>query len=547
VSKGFQLFGYPRVKIRFEGEDGLIPEQRLQFENMQGIITRFYERCSQQRQLAEQPGMRTQQSLPGGGQLRYTHNHGQETVDVRLSPKKAAPEETTKSPPKEPWDFLLLDLSNPIWTTGYLSEPTDRASKMTVAVQLVTPNNPAEVAVDIQALSDPEQHSPSGAILFPGLTSGQEIGDETVVPDTQVASALLDLRPYSSLPVIEFDLFAKLTPAAFKKSIRAIIARHTQLDEFGAERIGYTHMRYLDTAALTHVQDNFPSMYAQVDASEQVSGSGLNSLIPDPYTTSSATDEILSDSANFVPTNLEWIEANRDIFDKHLWWENFIALWVPGEEGGGGDEWNPVNAWSAWQSIMDGVPAPAAGSVNFTGALDFLGASAITQKGAPFWFQANPDVDYFGLADPGSPPVDNYGGGSFLVGYSFAQVFNTYIYIPSLDTAPEEAESVGELRAAAFRGFSVGGDSPGDFRWAQYKPEGISAIYEAIGVTPWVFRRWELESKYPEHIDLGLLSDNVPLTANEVPENPGEGEFLGRITFTQEGGVITFRPASAFA
>lgn len=107
MSKKGQQFGSPPCKIRIEGEDGFKPEQQVILELLQGEISRFYAGCVQQQQLSEQPGYKQIKALANGVQLRYAYNGGQETIDVRLSPKDQ-PESRTSQPPEKPThDFVL--------------------------------------------------------------------------------------------------------------------------------------------------------------------------------------------------------------------------------------------------------------------------------------------------------------------------------------------------------------------------------------------------------------------------------------------------------
>lgn len=76
-------------------------------EQLQGEISRFYAGCVQQRQLSGQSGHKQIKALPDGRQLRYTYNGGQETIDVRLSPKSRPGAPQAKSPEKSVHDFVL--------------------------------------------------------------------------------------------------------------------------------------------------------------------------------------------------------------------------------------------------------------------------------------------------------------------------------------------------------------------------------------------------------------------------------------------------------
>lgn len=107
MSKRPQEFGHPPLKIRVEGEEGFKPAQRKRLEELSGEIARFHAGCLQQQQLSGQPSYKKIKSLPDGSQFRYYYNNGQETLDVRMSPKVGDESTTTTSTDYRPVDAVL--------------------------------------------------------------------------------------------------------------------------------------------------------------------------------------------------------------------------------------------------------------------------------------------------------------------------------------------------------------------------------------------------------------------------------------------------------
>ena len=553
MSRNPQQLGFPRLKIRIEGEDGLVPEQRLELEQLQGEINRFYLGVRQQIDLTGQPGHKQFKALPGGGQLRYSLNEGQETLDVRLSPKKGAQEEEKKKPPKEPWDFLVIDLSNPVWSSGYPDSPTTRASRMTVGAKLVTPAPTTEVSArDNQSFNSATQQSSTTdpILMFAGAAAAHEIGSvDVVTPDTQVSSLLVDIRKFKGEPIIEIDLYGTLSPVSFSKGMVAIVTRYVTVE--GGVHVPRTRMLYVGGAATrTYVTNNFPAIDAAVDYYDTTSP--MNNLIPYPDTRGSVSEATLLDPTKFSPDSETWLHNNIDI--PALWYETMTAGWTdviapygPWASGYWSDE-----DYAAWQAMLDSLYNPPAGGDVFPNELSFLGNRSITVQGNPFWWEDGSGTGtppsstwYWGIGDVGTPPPNNYGysSGSFFQPFRFAQARNTYIYAPSNGPTPSAANSTGALTASAFRGFSVGGLGSADFQWSRHKPSALKTIYDAIGSTVWAFGRWELTGSYPTRPTLGPLAASVPLSKTNVPANPGGGAYLGRITFTQDGGSFSFKPA----
>lgn len=209
MSRNSQQLGSPRLKIRIEGEDGLKPEQRkLIEERYQGEINKFYLGIRQQLDLSQQPGYKQFKALPDGGQLRYSYNHGQETMDIRLSPK-ALQEVTREEERKTPLpDYCVVDLVIPDSTAvkgdfiAKVVKPAAIAGRQetdsihwTDDSETIKAANPADARLIVQYARDvPSDYNSS-------ITN-------------RVSSLLFDLRGDPNTRV-EVDLYGKVTPNTF--------------------------------------------------------------------------------------------------------------------------------------------------------------------------------------------------------------------------------------------------------------------------------------------------------------------------------------------
>ena len=87
------------VKVVFDSvEPGSALAQRLYHEH-QAQISQFQSKARQAHILSAQPSSHMVQVLPGGGQMRYSMNNGQEILTVRLNPveiRRVVEEETKR-------------------------------------------------------------------------------------------------------------------------------------------------------------------------------------------------------------------------------------------------------------------------------------------------------------------------------------------------------------------------------------------------------------------------------------------------------------------
>lgn len=81
------LPGETPTKVVFQGVNPGSPLARLLYQTYQGEIGQFHSKARQARLIGDQPGGHMHKALPGGGQLRYSYNNGQEVLTVKLEPR----------------------------------------------------------------------------------------------------------------------------------------------------------------------------------------------------------------------------------------------------------------------------------------------------------------------------------------------------------------------------------------------------------------------------------------------------------------------------
>lgn len=85
-------------------------EVRKLYEQLQGEITQFYSRARQSGDMSGSPGFKVVKQLPNGGQLRYTNNHGLETIDVQLHSVEQSTQEAVRVRPELTDVVLAIDV-----------------------------------------------------------------------------------------------------------------------------------------------------------------------------------------------------------------------------------------------------------------------------------------------------------------------------------------------------------------------------------------------------------------------------------------------------
>jgi len=539
------------------------------YERNQGVINKFYLKAAQQHALGIVDVTAMQMQVPGM-KLRYSNNQGVEAVFVEVSDTVTKQEGGEEKKGWE-WDFLLVDIEVPVWSTGYAEKPTERASRLFTAARMVTPgaSDPEDIpqALDQQLFdSDLQQSAGDEPMLqFGGASRAEQIGTTTDEEDKQVSSLLVDIRPYHTLPVIELDIYARLDPYGIGKEMAAVLVRSVR------SGVGDTRCFYIGSM-LTYIATNYPALSSQITSNQAMSPpSNLDTLMPYPYDRTNVPEEVLLDNSAFSPPiattalhspGAEWIKNNADIFVQHLWgatnsgqWSNvgFSSpySWAVGSWTSGAD-------MPAWKATFDGISGSASGE---TLPLPFNvpGIGAVTQRGDPFWYYDGdnlPAEDWFadyggaGELSSGAPPnvtgtPDT--GSVYAEIFGWGQVYNTYVYRLTATTAPDFVQTEATVKASAFRGFGFEGTGA-VWKWSKHRADSFSDLWESLGGQALQYAQWEIEDKYPDRFETGPLvpNDAVPelvITNETVPENPGSGQYLGRLTFFQEQGAFAFKPA----
>lgn len=103
--------GWAPTKVVFDGVKPGSPEAQALYLEFQGPINRFHAKARQAVQTSEQQGFGMHQKLPNGGMMRYSFNHGQETIHVQVEPEIVVVAKKPKKPkPKPKPKFLAIDV-----------------------------------------------------------------------------------------------------------------------------------------------------------------------------------------------------------------------------------------------------------------------------------------------------------------------------------------------------------------------------------------------------------------------------------------------------
>lgn len=521
------------------------------YARSQAVINKFYLKAAQAHAQGIVDISAAHMELPGL-KLRYSNQQGVEIVHVEVTATVAKPKGGAEE--VGAWDFLLVDIDIPIWSDGYADKPYERAARGTFAAQMVAPP-PNGSALDQQLFDSAFQQSlgDDPQLMFAGAARGEEIGSETTVPDVQRSSLLVDIRPYRTLRVIELDIYGRLTPLGIGREIRAVITRYVDTGAGGApvaERF-YTG----GLATLDYITEHFPDLDAGVTTDTVATSGQIDAaLIPSPYSRATLPDSVLRDAATFGPTTASWIDDNLNLTGiARLWGANMPAQWadVAPPFSWAGGAWTSGWDFAWWQGQLDTLTAPPDGDVRVSPHSQ-LGIGAITQRGEPFWYYdafGGGAADFWDTGDPGTPPPNVTGvpdsGSSYAEIFVLGQVWNTYIFLPVTVSAPATVSSDATLRASAFKGFGLDG-GPAVFKWSRRRPE-INDLLDYLNLTEWSFGQWETEDMYPERLEIGPLNgaEAVTVTQQLVAENPGSGQYLGRLTFFQDVGAFAWRPAES--
>ena len=553
------------AKVVVSVAPGSDPEiaQRTYEDNL-ADISKFYLKSAQSHALGITEMSAALAQLPGA-KMRYVNQQGQEYVHIEVSGTKS--ERKSSSEKKGGvWDFLLVDIEVPVWTDGYASKPTQRLAKIQTGARMVAPgaDAPEGVAIDTQLFASATQQSleEEPILQYGGAARASQIGATTDhLPETMISSLLVDIRQYQTLPVIELDLYARLVPVGIDKTIRAIIVRSVNGGTPESRRY-YTG----GASTLTFVDTYYPLSVAGVTADDAATLAELDSLIPHPYTTATIPDEVLRDPGEFSPPDAtttlaspgaEWISNNADIFNYHLWGANNLGQWadVIAPFSWAGGSWTGGDDMVSWAAQQDSISGAASGTEEAL-PFDMPGLGAITQKGSKFWYYDDAGepqfADYGGAGDIVGAPPNVTGvpdtGTAYAENFNWGQVYNTYCYVPHVATPPDFVQAAITIKTSAFRGFGFN-SPPAVWRWSRRRVKSSSDLLQAIGAAPIQFGLWEIESDFPDRVEVGPLVPNtsVPILTidnSSVPENPNSGQYIGRLTFFQEQGAFAFKPAA---
>ena len=216
----------------FEGVPDDSPLQRALYEALGSQIKAFYLKVSAQRERSESTFRGAQQPMEGGAAMRYTYNHGQEVVRVKV-PAEELEQAQRRVSVRVPYDFAVVDF---IITPAQATYPSDGSTypattswfaKMRIPNPAALgippywttfgPKLPGAAAdgtwesITFSVEEDPlvhwaydHQQAPFLPLPRPRIPGTFPAED----PARERRSLLLDLRPFSTYEEIIYDIFA---------------------------------------------------------------------------------------------------------------------------------------------------------------------------------------------------------------------------------------------------------------------------------------------------------------------------------------------------
>lgn len=546
-------------------------------ERLGAFIAKFRAGCVQQQQLSGQPGYKKNITMPDGGQLRYSYNDGQETMDIRLSPKESSSEETKEEKTESSaWDWLVVDLEIPVKDTSgtpmmlYHLQAAARFYNPALADILDGGDPPEPIfggaslqrfAVDDQGVGVGQQEPVTAdaqanpRLMWAGAPRAQQLAAPEVESGENLfkCSLLVDIRSQAQLPIIEFDLWAQLSPTKLTKNLKGIIVRTPDVMPDLTTWFGVAELHRTEAGILDYIATVDSSLAAGVtDEVFHSVTSDLNRWIPYPYTVTNFPDNIATDNSQYVMSGLTWLNNNRS-GSREIYGNQFSTLWRDGFWDG--------DTWSEFEAALDEI-APAAGTINFPSPISELGVNITTQYGGRFWCPVgSPPVFIWGFGDPGTPPpadlVFNAGSGGAVesVFFEFFNVWNTYVFKPQLSSVSTSTTVTTDcaIKAVALKGqvLDPAPEGPGDSQlmWTERDCVLATAVMGAVSsgsTANWRYGQWEQKGKYPSRWNMSVIKG-----AEAVPVDNQDGtaqthamidnmKYLGRVKFDQTGGGASF-------
>lgn len=204
--KGVEIFPnaiQQPTKLVVRGVPPNTPAYRALAERYGAALKQFQSKCQREYSLSDNQVYKRRVPLRGDARATYTNIHGQEILELEVTPQELA--ELAKQIPKRPWDWALVEIHVPL--TGYavhLNAKAIRVVPRSVETGIINDGYVTDEAIypgNVDGLSPPVLKYPQGGGIYDvALTiSGAE----------QVASLAVDLRRFAGAPV-NIDLYAVL-------------------------------------------------------------------------------------------------------------------------------------------------------------------------------------------------------------------------------------------------------------------------------------------------------------------------------------------------
>lgn len=200
----------PLPKVRIAGADQESVLAHLILDAYAGQISQFHMAAAHNYHLAPQAVFRARRDLPDV-KMQYTNIHGQEIIDVAVSPEVRG--RLLAPPPRVPWDWLLIDLDfiPPTYTFEFFSDDDVAEGFFKAKMRFPTLQDPTEARN--RFIDDPDYVSDESppVLQFAGSPNYSVVSSLTGQPVRQVSSLLVDIRRFPTVEEIIIDLWGGLT------------------------------------------------------------------------------------------------------------------------------------------------------------------------------------------------------------------------------------------------------------------------------------------------------------------------------------------------
>lgn len=234
--KGVEIFPnaiQQPTKLVVRGVPPNTPAYRALAERYGAALKQFQSKCQREYSLSDNQVYKRRVPLRGDALATYTNIHGQEILELEVTPQELA--ELAKQIPKRPWDWALVEIHVPL--TGYavhLNAKAIRVVPRSVETGIINDGYVTDEAIypgNVDGLSPPVLKYPQGGGIYDVAL--------TISGDEQVASLAVDLRRFAGAPV-NIDLYAVLATGSAPEPYRYYATSSYTLDSLTRTYVGTT-------------------------------------------------------------------------------------------------------------------------------------------------------------------------------------------------------------------------------------------------------------------------------------------------------------------